>query len=292
MTPPAPDNPPDRDASAAVASAGRAAPDAVLLAAGQGTRMGSDLPKVLHEVAGIPMIRWVVRACRQAGVRRCIVVVGYRGDLVRQALADERDIKFVEQHEQLGTGHAAMMAGPKFLDQDLDVFVLCGDGPLIRPATLTTVLDTHRATGAAATLATATLENPDGYGRVLRDSAGGFDRIVEQKDATPEQLAVCEVNPSYYCFRSGDLFTQLANLRNDNAQGEFYLTDVPAMLKSAGQTVTVVDAVPAGDVLSINTPEQLAEVDVVLRRRLAESDGTNAATAPTPHSPEAHGDRA
>lgn len=243
--------------------------DAIILAAGRGTRMGGDRAKVLFQVADEPMVRWVVRACRQAGVDRCIIVIGYQGDEVRAALKDETSCAFVVQEEQLGTGHAAQMAAPLFDDGDArDVFVLAGDGPLIQARTLAQVLSAHRQSSAAATLATATLEDPRGYGRVLRANDGSFDRIVEQKDASPEQLAVNEVNPSYYCFDSNALFATLRQVSNDNQQGEYYLTDVPGLLKKQGQTVTVVDAVPADDVLSINTPEQLAAVDAVLRARL------------------------
>lgn len=239
------------------------------MAAGKGVRMGSDLPKVLCEVAGKPMLRWVVEACFDAGVETCVVVVGYRGDDVRAALADEPRCVFVEQTQQLGTAHAADMARPVFEKMPAgDVFVLAGDGPLIRSQTLARLLELHRRTKASATLATAILDDPTGYGRVVRNASGGFDRIVEQKDATPDELAVQEVNPSYYCFRSDDLFDTLSNVSNTNKQGEYYLTDVPGLLRSQGKTVTLVDAVPADDVLSINTPEQLAAVDQILRQRL------------------------
>lgn len=247
-----------------------AAPEAIILAAGKGTRMGGDLPKVVHEVAGKPMVWWVVQACRQAGVGRCVIVVGYKGDLVRQALAGVEGVVFVEQAEQLGTGHAAQMARPLYEGKaGVDVFVLAGDGPLIRAQTLAELLKLHRDQRASATLATAILDDPSGYGRVVRDADGQFAAIVEQKDATPDQLALREVNPSYYCFASDDLFASLAQVRNDNNQNEYYLTDVPALLKKQGKAVRVIDAVPSQDVLSINTTAQLAEVDAILRARLA-----------------------
>jgi UDP-N-acetylglucosamine diphosphorylase/glucosamine-1-phosphate N-acetyltransferase len=250
------------------------APEAIILAAGKGTRMGGDLPKVVHEVAGQPMVKWVVRACKAAGVARCVVVVGYKHELVRDALATEASssmaIEFVEQTEQLGTGHATRMAEPLFQDRpEVDVFVLAGDGPLIRPATLQSLLTLHRNQHASATLATAVLDDPSGYGRVVRNADSSFSAIIEQKDASEAQLAIREVNPSYYCFVSGDLFASLAQVRNDNRQREYYLTDVPALLKSRGKRVCVVDAVPPADVLSINTPDQLAAVDAVLRSRLS-----------------------
>ncbi|MEM1355711.1 MAG: NTP transferase domain-containing protein [Planctomycetota bacterium] len=243
--------------------------DAIILAAGKGTRMNSDLPKVLHEVAGRPMVWWVVQACKQAGVSRCILVVGYKGELVREAFAGELGVEFVEQAEQLGTAHAAQMAEPSFAGQAVgDVFVLAGDGPLIRGKTLARLLEVHRRTSAAATLATAVIDDPTGYGRIVRDAAGNFAAIVEQKDATENQRAIREVNPSYYCFRGESFFQTLDQVGSNNAQGEYYITDAPGLLKKQNQTVTVVDAVPPSDVLSINTPEQLAQVDRVLRDRL------------------------
>ena len=244
-------------------------PAAIILAAGKGTRMGGDLPKVLHEVAGRPMICWVVDACKRAGVGTIVVVVGYKAQEVRQALADEPTCVFVEQTEQLGTGHAARMAQPVFEQQSIeDTFVLAGDGPLIRHTTLARLLEIHRRRKSQATLATAILDDPTGYGRVTRTEAGEFDAIVEQKDATDAQLAVCEVNPSYYCFDTAALFTTLEQVSNQNASGEYYLTDVPGLLKQQGKTVVVIDAVPAEDVLSINTPDQLAQVDRLLTARL------------------------
>ena len=242
--------------------------DAIILAAGKGTRMQSDLPKVMHEVGGRPMLHWVVDACRAAGAERIVVVVGFKGDLVRASLADASDIEFVEQSEQLGTGHAVDQARPAFADRGgHDVFVLCGDGPLIRTETLETLLATHRAASADATLATAQIDDPSGYGRILRDPAGDFERIVEQKDATPGQLEIREVNPSYYCFRAGPLFDRLARTGNDNANGEYYVTDVFGIARADGAGVAVVDAVPAEDVLSINDQEQLAIVDGIIRSR-------------------------
>jgi bifunctional UDP-N-acetylglucosamine pyrophosphorylase/glucosamine-1-phosphate N-acetyltransferase len=234
--------------------------------------MKSKRPKALHEVCGKPMLHYILEACYDAGVTRVLLVVGHGKDEVIAAFGHDRRVHFVEQTEQLGTGHAARMAAPLFVnDSSADVFVLAGDGPLIREATLTRLLQVHRENGAAATLATAILDDPSGYGRVVRHADGSFRQIVEQKDATPAQLAVREVNPSYYCFRSDLLFAALAEVKNTNSQREYYLTDVPALLQAQGHRVSVVDAVPAEDVLSINTPEQLAEVDRILRGRLAAS---------------------
>ncbi|NJL31501.1 MAG: hypothetical protein HC898_07665 [Phycisphaerales bacterium] len=178
-------------------------------------------------------------------------------------------ITFVEQAEQLGTGHAARMAQPVFDHQPpCDTFVLAGDGPLIRADTLRKLLEVHRTTQSSATLATAVLDDPTGYGRIVRDPTGGFREIVEQKDCNPAQVQIREVNPSYYCFRSDRLFATLGQVKNSNRQGEYYLTDVPGLLQAAGDRVTVVEAVPPEDVLGINTPADLAVVDEILRKRL------------------------
>ena len=256
--------------------------DAIIMAAGKGTRMGGDLPKVLYEVAGKPMVWWVVKACKEAGAKRCVLVIGYKGDLVREALAGEEGVEFVEQTEQLGTAHAVQMAEPAFEGKPIgDIFVLAGDGPLIRAHTLGRLVEVHRRTGAAATMASSVIDDPTGYGRIVRDGQGQFDCIVEQKDATAEQVTIQEVNPSYYCFDGQKLFKTIDQIGANNAQGEYYITDAPGLLKASGQIVTVVDAVPPEDVLSINNPDQLATVDLILRDRLGmQTPGMTPETAP------------
>jgi UDP-N-acetylglucosamine diphosphorylase/glucosamine-1-phosphate N-acetyltransferase len=249
----------------------RPAPQAVILAAGKGTRMGQiDLPKVLYPVADKPMLWWVVKACQDAGVSRCVIVVGYMADEVRRSLGGFRGVEFVEQTDPKGTAHAAQVTRPLFEDHEAtDLFVLAGDGPLIRTKTLARLLEVHRRRKASATLATSVIDDPTGYGRIVRGKDGGLDRIVEQRDATPQQLEIKEVNPSYYCFNSQALFSALDEVKTQNSQGEYYITDVPAILKGHGKRVEVVEAVPSADVLSINTQAQLQEVDAILRRRLA-----------------------
>jgi len=244
---------------------------AIILAAGKGTRMQSDLPKVAHEVAGRPMITWVVDAVRRAGATHVVVVVGHAADTVKACLAgDDEGITYVMQSEQLGTGHAVMVCEDAFAGWSGDVLVLAGDGPLIRPSTIEAMLERHRTDHAAATLATSVVDDPTGYGRVIRDDDGGFAAIVEQKNGTPAQLAVREIYPSYACFDAESMFAALRRLEKDPVAGEYYVTELPAMLKASGDRVAVVDAVPPEDVLSINTLDQLAEVDAILRRRLAE----------------------
>lgn len=246
---------------------------AIILAAGKGTRMQSDLPKVAHEVAGAPMVRWVADACESAGCGRLVVVVGHRQEVVRAifegAESGEQRIEFAVQDRQLGTGHAVMCAQPLLHGFTGDVLVLAGDGPLIRPGTLTTLMDLRRRTGAACAMATAVLDDPSGYGRIVRGAGGAFEAIVEEKNATPAQKAVREVNPSIYCFEAPALFDALADVQRNEVSGEYYITDVPGLLLARGRRVEVVDALPSQDVLSINTPEQLEEVDGILRRRAA-----------------------
>lgn len=248
---------------------------AMLLAAGKGTRMGSDLPKVCHPVGGRPMVCAVVDACLAAGCERIVAVVGYKQELVREALAEYGDtVEFTVQDEQLGTGHAVMCAESAFpaaMRDGTDLFVLCGDGPLIRAETLKVVLDRHREMGAAGTLATSVIDDPAGYGRIVRDGAGGtsgrFQRIVEQKNASADELKIREINPSYYCFNTRALFEALAGVGRNPLTGEYYITDVFEKLLDQGEAVEVIDAVPPEDVLSINTPEHLAEVDRIFRGR-------------------------
>ncbi len=269
---PNPDPPLDSPASPGV--------QAIVLAAGKGTRMGGDRPKVAYPVAGHPMVWWVVNACRDASVERCVVVIGYRGQDVRQALADQDQAGcvFVEQHEQHGTGHATQMAQPLFEGQPpTDVFVLPGDGPLIRGETLSRVLSTHRASNAAATVTTAVLDDPTGYGRVLRHPDGSYQAIVEQKDATDQQRLVREINTGYYCFRSDLLFEALGKVRNANAQKEYYLTDVPGLLKQAGKKIAIVEVANPDEIRGVNDPQQLAEVDRILQARLAGPSPNNQA---------------
>jgi len=251
---------------------GEAGPSAIVLAAGKGTRMNADLPKVCLPVGGRPMVTAVVDACLEAGCTSIVTVVGYKHEAVREALADLGDrVSFAMQDEQLGTGHAVMCAADRYRDigTNHNVFVLCGDGPLIRAETLRVLLARHRETGAAATLATSVLDDPSGYGRVVRDAGGRFADIVEQKNAWPEQLEIREVNPSYYCFRADRLFDALTRVERNDLSGEYYVTDVPKLLLDAGDRVEIIEAVPPEDVLSINTPEQLAEVDRVFRERNA-----------------------
>ena len=244
---------------------------AIILAAGQSTRMKSNLPKALHEVCGRPMLHYVLEACYGAGCTRVIVVVGHGKDQVISAFGQDTRIQWVEQTERLGTGHAVKVTIPELQKVHGDVFILAGDGPLIRGEVLQTLLRAHREERAAGSMATAILDDPTGYGRVIRDREGNFLEIIEQLDATPEQREIKEVFPSYYCLRTEDLLFALAKLKNDNKKGEFYLTDIYGHLRKAGKKVVAVQAVSQDDVLGVNTRQHLADVDGIMQERIQRS---------------------
>jgi bifunctional UDP-N-acetylglucosamine pyrophosphorylase/glucosamine-1-phosphate N-acetyltransferase len=243
-------------------------PIAIILAAGKSTRIKSKKPKALHEVCGKPMLQFVIDACYSAGCQRVLVVVGHGKDEVMAQFGHDRRIEWVDQTEQLGTGHAARMCEPQLRGHHGDVFILTADGPLIRGEVLRTLLRAHRDEHAAASMATAVLDDPTGYGRVVRDAEGQFVQIVEQTDASPEQREIKEVFPSYYCLRGEDLMLALSRLTNENKKGEFYLTDIYAILRSAGRKVVAVQAVAAEDVLGVNDRNQLATIDAIMQDRI------------------------
>jgi len=241
---------------------------AIILAAGKSTRMKSARPKPLHEICGRPMLEYVLRACYEAGCERVIVVVGHGKDEIVARFDGGPRIQWVEQTEQLGTGHAARMCVDALKDHKNDVFILTGDGPLIRGEVLRTLLHAHREESAAASMATAVLDDPTGYGRIIRDEAGEFVEIVEQGDATPQQREIREVFPSYYCIRSEDLIFGLAKLTNQNSKREYYLTDIYGILRQAGKKVLAVQAVTQEDSLAVNDRMQQAEVDAIMQDRI------------------------
>lgn len=233
---------------------------AVILAAGKGTRMGSELAKVLHLLAGRPLVAHVIAACRAAGVADCVCVVGWQREAV-QAVVEPLGARCAVQDRQLGTGHAVLCAEPAVAGDE--VLVLCGDAPLVDDALLRRVLERHRQSGAACTAVAARLPDPTGYGRMLTGADGRLAAIVEHKDATPAQRAIDLVNSGLYCFRRADLFARLRQVRPANAQGEYYLTDVVAMLARDGAGVELVVSEDPGSVLGVNTPADLAAAERV-----------------------------
>lgn len=237
----------------------------VILAAGKGTRMKSALPKVLHTVGGKPMVQQVLNAANQAGSSRNIVVVGFGAEQVEKMIGSQAE--FVVQEQQLGTGHAVRQAENLLKDFAGTVMILCGDTPLLEGETLARLYAEHRAAGAVATVLTARMPDPFGYGRVIRDAGGQVIKIVEQKDASPVELTVNEVNTGIYCFDRAALFAALAGIRCDNQQGEYYLTDVIAILAAQKAKVWAVVAEDYQQTLGINSRLQMAEAEKILRRR-------------------------
>jgi bifunctional UDP-N-acetylglucosamine pyrophosphorylase / glucosamine-1-phosphate N-acetyltransferase len=242
--------------------------DILILAAGLGTRMKSGRAKVLHELGGLPLITYVCRTARCLGPEKIYLVVGHQAAEVERAVRTEvgDTAEFVTQAEQRGTGDAVMAARAQLENSDSLLLVLSGDVPLIRAETLESFVDQHRTSGAACSILSVRLENPTGYGRIVRDENDQFLRIVEQKDATPEEQKVKEINSGIYCFAARKLFGALKRVNPSNKQGEFYLTDVPQILVSDGEKVDVYIHGDAREVSGINTRAELAEFENLLRR--------------------------
>ncbi|MGI8710190.1 MAG: bifunctional UDP-N-acetylglucosamine diphosphorylase/glucosamine-1-phosphate N-acetyltransferase GlmU [Acidimicrobiales bacterium] len=252
---------------------------AIVLAAGEGTRMHSTRPKPLHLLAGRAMLQYVLDSLADCSTGQVVVVVGHGAERVTkklQAAEPDLHLTFVEQHAQLGTGDAASVGltglpdddGPD--EDDHDVLVLPGDMPLLRPATIAELVAIHRHTDAACTVLTARVPDPGSYGRVVRGKDDQVVRIVERADATPEELAIDEINTAVYCFRRSVLAPALRRLDPDNAQGEYYLTDVVAVLREAGYRVGALTVDDAAEGEGINDRLQLAAAEAEIRRRTNE----------------------
>jgi len=244
---------------------------AIILAAGISSRMNTDTPKVLHKVCGRPMLAYVLDACRGVGVGKIYVVVGFGAEQVKKRFEGDDDIVWVRQDEQKGTAHAVLCCREYLNGFDGQTVVLCGDGPLIRADTLRTIMEKHEAENSAATLATAILDDPAGYGRVCRDADGNIEAIVEHNDCTSEQLRIKEVNPSYYVFNNRILFEAAAKVRPDNVKKEYYLTDAISIIIAAGHKVSAVAAMRPEEAMSANTKEQLSEISRIMQCRVAEN---------------------
>lgn len=244
---------------------------AIVLAAGKSTRMQSELPKVLHEVCGRPMLSYVLNACRLSGVDRILVVVGHEREKVVERFSADRDLTFVEQAEQRGTGHAVMCCREALAGFEGSVLVVAGDMPLVRRETLSELVDERMQRGDALTIATTELDDPTGYGRIVRDARAELVSIVEHRDCTDAQLAINEVNVSYYCFDSSPLMEGLSRLKPNAAKGEFYLTDLVKMFREDGERVSAVVKVPQADALGINSRLDLAMVSRAMQDRFQRS---------------------
>ncbi len=238
----------------------------IVLAAGQGTRMKTDLPKVLCRAAERPLLDYVLDALTAAGVTQQVIVVGYRGELVRAAVANRPQTECVEQTERLGTGHAVRCCLPQITRHRGPVVIVAGDSPMIQASSIRELLAEFRRRQAAALLGTLHKTDPTGLGRIVRDAQGQFTGIVEEKDATPAQRAITEVNMSTYVFDAESLVLALGQLTNNNRQGEYYLTDCPGILLAAGREVAALPVLKPCEALSVNTPEELALVEAELRR--------------------------
>lgn len=239
---------------------------AVILAAGKGTRMRSKLPKVLHKVGGKPMLQHVIDASSAAGAAEKVVIVGHEAELVEKMVGEQG--KIVLQAEQLGTGHAVMQTNEALAGFTGTAMILCGDTPLLDSEELKKFYEAHKASGAAATVLTAVMEDPFGYGRIVRDAAGNVQGIVEQKDATEEQKLIKEINTGIYCMECPLMFDMLATITNQNAQGEYYLTDVLQKLNEAGHKVGGVVTEDSDMVMGINSRKQLSVAEGVMRQRI------------------------
>ncbi len=238
----------------------------LVLAAGKGKRMKSDIAKVLHEVAGRPMLSYVLDRASELGAARVIVVVGHKKESVVSMLPS--GVSHAVQEPQLGTGHAVMCAESLFRDAQGDILILYGDVPLITAPTIRSLVENHRAANNSGTILTAILTEPAGYGRIVRNESGGVDAIVEHKDAGPKELAIKEINTGICCFKVADLLSVLTEIKDDNAQGEYYITDAVGLMRSRGMRVGAVVASNPAETEGINTEEQRAAAELVMINRL------------------------
>lgn len=255
---------------------------AIVLAAGQGKRMKSKLYKVLHPVCGKPMVGHVLQTVQQVNCERSVVVVGHGAEAVRTYLQDAAE--YVLQEQQLGTGHAVKQAKDLLGGEEGSTIVICGDTPLVTSSTLENLLKLHENNNAAATVLTAHMDNPKGYGRVIRGGDDSVQRIVEQKDCSPAEDAVTEINTGTYCFDNKKLFAALEKVTNQNAQQEYYLTDCIGILKEAGETVLAYQTDDYAESIGVNDRLALSEAEGFMRERINRMHMLNGVTIIDPAS--------
>jgi len=237
-----------------------------IMAAGQGTRMNSDLAKVLHIINGRPMVHYVIDLALNLGSEKTVLIIGHQREKVMELCA-EYSVQYAIQDKQLGTAHAVMQTKNILGTYEHDLLVLSGDVPLLSQTTLEKLITTHQDSGAIATLLTANLEDPTGYGRIIRDNEGRVAKIVEQKDASLDELEIQEINVGIYIFKTALLFINLDLVNNDNAQGEYYLPDVVKMYVDRGEKVIAQIAENFNETRGINTINQLKEAETILNER-------------------------
>ncbi|WP_036709428.1 bifunctional UDP-N-acetylglucosamine diphosphorylase/glucosamine-1-phosphate N-acetyltransferase GlmU [Paenibacillus pinihumi] len=239
---------------------------AIVLAAGQGKRMKSKLYKVLHPVCGKPMVSHVLDMVQEAGCERSVVIVGHGAEKVQSVLGNQAE--FVLQSEQLGTGHAVLQAKDLLANEEGTTIVICGDTPLVSKETVLAMLQLHEGSASAATVLTAELPDPSGYGRVIRGEQGQVEKIVEHKDCNMQEAAVREINTGTYCFNNRKLFEALSKVTNSNAQGEYYLTDVIGILQQQGEIIQAYCAADPAEAIGVNDRVALAEAERSMRERI------------------------
>ncbi|MEW4372776.1 bifunctional UDP-N-acetylglucosamine diphosphorylase/glucosamine-1-phosphate N-acetyltransferase GlmU [Paenibacillus kandeliae] len=249
---------------------------AVVLAAGKGKRMKSKLYKVLHPVCGKPMVGHVVDTVKQINCERSVVIVGHGAETVKAYLGERAE--YALQSEQLGTGHAVSQAEPLIGSEQGITIVICGDTPLVTPETLENLIAHHEAEGAAVSILTASMPDPTGYGRIIRGEDGGVRKIVEQKDGNAEELAVHEINTGTYCFDNELLFAALKHVDNNNAQGEFYLTDCIPILREQGKRIAAYETMDIAESIGVNDRVALSDAEQFMRERLAKKHMLNGVT--------------
>lgn len=249
---------------------------AVILAAGQGKRMNSEICKVMHKISGKPLACWVYTKLKDAGCENFVMVIGHKKEQVKDYFKDS--VNYAVQDKMLGTGHAVMMCKDYFKGDNTTVMVLCGDTPLISKELIEGVIENHKKSGASATVVSAKVKNPTGYGRIIKDNDGNLLKIVEHKDATEEEKAVNEINSGMYCFESKDLFEALSKIKNDNAQGEYYLTDTISILKSEGKTVKAFACENEEEILGVNNRIDLAAAQKIKNKEIVTKNLINGVT--------------
>ncbi|WP_265445357.1 bifunctional UDP-N-acetylglucosamine diphosphorylase/glucosamine-1-phosphate N-acetyltransferase GlmU [Acetivibrio straminisolvens] len=255
---------------------------AVILAAGEGKRMKSKKAKVVHEILGMPLVEWVYRSVKKAGIDEVVLVVGHKAEEVKEKMGDKALYAF--QEKQLGTGHALMQAKEYLNNKDGYVVVLCGDTPLITSETISNTVNYHKENANSATIITADIDKPDGYGRIVRSGDGSVRKIVEHKDASLEERNIKEINSGMYCFNIKDLTEALKELDNNNSQGEYYLTDTIEILINKGKKVGAIKVEDSSEILGINDRAQLAEAGRIIRDRILKKHMENGVTIIDPAS--------